>query len=145
LNKQPAAVDGGVRKIAPAVRSSRQSGKSCRETLTTAPEASSPGSPTRLLQSSLIGSGVPLAIALFGISVPLPDEDAIINVLDDGWATVTQIRTRLGPFIKSSDLASALGQMAMAGKIEKKLEETLAPKRNNKPMQLSFYRRRVTE
>jgi hypothetical protein len=76
--------------------------------------------------------------------VALPDEDSIIAVLNDQWATVVQIRSRMGRGTGSHKIAHALAQMAIVGKIEKKLEKTIAPKRNTKPMLLSFYRRRTT-
>lgn len=74
--------------------------------------------------------------------VPLPDDDTILGVLTDQWATVAQIRGRICGSTSSIHFAKALGRLATAGKIERKLEETIAPKRNaDKQMQLSYYRR----
>ena len=77
--------------------------------------------------------------------MPLPDEDAIIKVLDDGWATVAQIRGRIGDSGRSFHFANVLERMAAAGKIERRRESAGVARHSNKPFMLSFYRRCATE
>ena len=73
--------------------------------------------------------------------MPLPDEDAIIQALDSEWATVAQIRARVGASARSIQFATILTRMANDGKIERKREEAGVAKYNNKPLMLSTYRR----
>jgi hypothetical protein len=73
-------------------------------------------------------------------TMAFPAEDEIIAVLNDEWATIAQIRSRLSRKNPSVQISNALAQMANAGKIERKLEKTMAPKANSKLRQLSFYR-----
>lgn len=77
--------------------------------------------------------------------MPLPDEETIIRALTDEWATVAKIRSRIDGRVSSTYFANALARMASAEKIERKVEETTAPKRANKQMLLTFYRRRAVE
>jgi len=77
-----------------------------------------------------------------GIAVPLPNEDAIIKALDDDWATVSKIRSRIRSPTPSPQIARFLERMAEAGLIERKLEKTIAAKHNRKrSFMLSLYRR----
>jgi hypothetical protein len=80
-----------------------------------------------------------------GMPVPLPDENAIIKVLDDDWATVAQIRGRVGGSGRSFQFANVLERMAASGKIERRRENAGVAKHNNKPFMLSLYRRCATE
>ncbi len=74
--------------------------------------------------------------------MPLPNEDAVIKALDDNWATVSKIRSRIRSPTPSHQIASFLERMAEAGLIERKREKTIAAKHNSKKLfMLSFYRR----
>jgi hypothetical protein len=75
----------------------------------------------------------------------MPDEQEILEVLDQQWASVAQIRSRLGPAGRSLEFASILAEMAEAGTIDRAFTNTTATKRGRggtKPLRLSFYRRR---
>jgi hypothetical protein len=77
--------------------------------------------------------------------MPLPDETAIIEILNDEWATVAQIRGRVGGSARSIYFANILERMATAGKIERRRQDAGVAKYNSKPLTLSSYRRRAVE
>ena len=75
-------------------------------------------------------------------TVPAADENDVLLVLDDEWASVSKIRSRIGPSGRSVKFASILERMADAGMIDRTFEVTNAAKWHGKPLKLSFYRRR---
>ena len=72
-------------------------------------------------------------------------EEHIIEALDSGWRTVTQIRSELGTPSYDPNLTNVLRTLAEHGKIERKVQNTGAPLlvRSNKlarEREIEFYR-----
>ena len=74
--------------------------------------------------------------------MPLLDETALIDSLDDEWRSPAQIRTRLGLRLWSTRLATALERLADRGQIDRRSQETDVRKCHGGHLTIRYYRRR---